>query len=139
MAKKIRVFVYGTLKRGRANNGALEGGTNKFLGLAFITGAYKFVDLGWYPGVIRGEVLPERKIGGEVWEIDLDTLNTLDNIEGHPHFYERIRVPTSLGSHAWVYTLPHTMKYGDKEAVPGLFWKPSDVEEAFANERVQAA
>lgn len=135
MAKKLRVFVYGTLKRGRSNHGALEGST--LLGRATIKGPFAFINLGWYPGVIENEQLVEREIGGEVYEIDHDTLATLDMIEGHPSYYERKKIMTSLGAKAWVYTLPSD--YLDRARVDGLFWDENEDEEKWTDERTSSA
>jgi gamma-glutamylcyclotransferase (GGCT)/AIG2-like uncharacterized protein YtfP len=134
MAKKIRVFVYGTLKSSRTNNAALEGST--FVGRATITGKYAFTDLGWFPGVIEGD-FPEREIGGEVWEVDMDTLNTLDCIEGHPSFYCRKKVVTSLGVRAFCYMLPSG--YETRKPVTSLFWNENEAEQAWLRNRNEAA
>lgn len=135
MAKKLRVFVYGTLKSGRSNHSAVEG--NKFLGRATVTGPYAFVSLGWYPAIIEVPELPVREIGGEVWEIDHDTLATLDMIEGHPSYYERRKVLTSLGVKAWCYFLPADLK--PRPLVDTLFWNQVPDETAWAEARNEAA
>jgi gamma-glutamylcyclotransferase (GGCT)/AIG2-like uncharacterized protein YtfP len=124
MAKKLRVFVYGTLKSGRTNHEVLAGNTQ--VGRATIKGTFDFVNLGWYPAVIEHDKAAEREIGGEVWEIDQDTLATLDMIEGHPSFYERRKVRTSLGFNAWCYFL--TPDFGDRPHVTTLFWGQNDEE-----------
>lgn len=118
-----RVFVYGSLKRGFWNNAALEG--QKFLGITHVIGQYEFVDLGAYPGVVR-DVQEVRSIGGEVWEVDSDTLTTLDAIEGHPVYYKRQKVDTPLGR-AWMYTLPEEYRHRERK-VEGMFWSPSNEE-----------
>lgn len=135
MAKKIRVFVYGTLKQGYGNHSALEGAT--FLGRATVTAPVRLVDLGWYPGLVRTRDEVRTTVGGEVYEIDNDTLATLDLIEGHPSFYCRERLPTSLGLSAWTYLLPEG--YSERAAVATPFWKQTSEEEAWYNEHHQAA
>lgn len=131
MAKKIRVFVYGTLKKGFGNHRVLEGA--KDLGRATIKGNYTLVDLGWYPAVVNAPKAEEREIGGEVYEIDHDTLATCDMIEGHPSYYTRQKVMTSLGVTAWVYMLPES--YAGRANVGSLFWEQSEAEEAWGRER----
>lgn len=135
MAKTIRVFVYGTLKQGYGNHSALEG--SKFLGRATVTAPLKLVDLGWYPGLVRTRSEVPATIGGEVYEIDSDTLATLDLIEGHPSFYCREKLRTSLNLNAWAYLLPEG--YAERIAVSTPFWKQTEEEEAWLNERNQAA
>lgn len=132
MAKKIRVFVYGTLKQGYGNHAAIEG--SKFLGYATITGPYEFVNLSWYPAVCQlPPDSPVREIGGEVYEVDHDTLGTLDIIEGHPSYYCREKRMTSLGNKAWVYMLPAEM--AAREKVSSLFWRQTEAEQEWVNGR----
>lgn len=100
--KGIRVFVYGTLKKGEANHAVLRG--SDFLGVCTIGPGYAMVDLGWYPGVVR-DLGSEHEVSGEVYRVDEPTLHSLDAIEGHPTFYKRVKVSTPWKS-AWVYTLP---------------------------------
>jgi gamma-glutamylcyclotransferase (GGCT)/AIG2-like uncharacterized protein YtfP len=113
----IRVFVYGTLKRGEANHGVLEG--SEFLGECAVGTGYKMVDLGWYPGVIRG-VKGAGEVYGEVYLVDEPTLHSLDAIEGHPNYYTRYKIATPF-KNAWIYTLP--AEYADEgEEVAGGKW-----------------
>lgn len=130
-----KVFVYGTLKREFGNNCAIEDG--EFLGLATITGPYGFVNLGWYPAVAKlPDDGPVRQIGGEVWEIESNLLDQCDMIEGHPSYYRREKVETTLGK-AWVYMLP--AQYADAELVETLFWRQSQEENEWEYDNVVAA
>ena len=73
-----RIFVYGTLKRGRSNHAFLSGQT--FVGEAQTRPRYRLFDLGGYPGMI--EVAKDgRSIRGEVWDVDADCLQQLDVLE----------------------------------------------------------
>ena len=99
-----KVFVYGTLKSG----GELRG-LDRFGDGATIVGKaktvypdYEMADLGAFPGVfLNGEY----HIEGEVWEVDEDTMEDLDAIEGYPDFYNRQLTHTTEGK-AWMYYLP---------------------------------
>ncbi len=73
-----RVFLYGTLKRGFCRHQAIEG--QAFLGLAKTEAAYKLFDLGDYPGLVIAE--NGISIEGELYSIDDDCLEQLDEIEG---------------------------------------------------------
>ncbi|MES2596458.1 MAG: gamma-glutamylcyclotransferase family protein [Verrucomicrobiota bacterium] len=78
----MRIFVYGTLKRGHSNHQYLRG--QKFLGMAMTHPRYRLHDLGGYPGM----VLNEREgisIHGEVWEVDEGCLTNLDVLEDTAH------------------------------------------------------
>jgi gamma-glutamylcyclotransferase (GGCT)/AIG2-like uncharacterized protein YtfP len=98
-----KVFVYGTLKSG----GELRG-LDRFGDGATIVGKaktvypdYEMADLGAFPGVfLNGEY----HIEGEVWEVDDDTMEDLDAIEGYPDFYNRQLTHTTEGK-AWMYYL----------------------------------
>jgi gamma-glutamylcyclotransferase (GGCT)/AIG2-like uncharacterized protein YtfP len=130
---QTRVFVYGTLKQGHGNYSALK--DSEFLGRCVLEGEYTLLDLGWYPGLVctrSGE--SNGRVYGEVYKVDESTLHTLDLIEGHPSFYERIKVKTPW-KNTWVYTLPEDY-ISDNEIVADGCWEPSDEERAFYEERV---
>ena len=99
-----KIFVYGTLKSG----GQIRG-LNQFGDGAVIVGKaqtvypdYDMIDLGAFPGVVKGGTY---KIQGEVWEVDDETMQDLDAIEGYPDFYNREVTMTTQGK-AWMYYLP---------------------------------
>ena len=48
---------------------------------------------------------------GRVWEVNEDTFQVLDQIEGYPDFYDRKLVHTTEGK-AWMYYLPNPEQYG---------------------------
>jgi gamma-glutamylcyclotransferase (GGCT)/AIG2-like uncharacterized protein YtfP len=78
----MRIFVYGTLKRGHSNHHYLRGQT--FVGMAMTHPKFRLHDLGGYPGM----VLDERdgvSIHGEVWEVDDRCLANLDVLEDTAH------------------------------------------------------
>jgi gamma-glutamylcyclotransferase (GGCT)/AIG2-like uncharacterized protein YtfP len=111
-----KVFVYGTLKSG----GDVRG-LNQFGDGATIVGKaktqypdYEMSDLGAFPGVfLNGKY----HIEGEVWEVDDETLEHLDAIEGYPDFYSRQVTHTTQGK-AWMYFLDSD-SYKDYAGVRG--------------------
>lgn len=119
MTGKIKVFVYGTLKQSQCRNGILK--DSKFLGADKIKGSYRFVDLGAFPAVIHDPAVAEREIVGETYLVNLDMLNSLDCIEGHPDFYRRVKIETAEQGKAWCYMLPdrYTGRYDE---VKGDSW-----------------
>jgi gamma-glutamylaminecyclotransferase len=119
----IRVFVYGSLKKGLGNHRLLE--QSKFLGRCYIEGRFKLLNLGGFPGLVKKDDLPVMKVVGEVYQINEDTLRSLDWLEGHPRFYERSKVPTPW-KNAWTYFLPPSYlgKYSEVESI----WRPTDEE-----------
>lgn len=97
MTDQLRVFVYGTLKRGHYNHRLLE--ESEFLGKSVIKGT--MYNLGSFPALsLHGNT----DIRGEVFAVDEPTMKRLDRLEGYPDFYDRQKVETSLGD-AWVYTM----------------------------------
>ncbi len=82
-----RIFVYGTLKRGRSNHHCLEG--QRFVAEAHTQPIYRLYDMGGYPGMIRDD--NGVAVEGEIWEVDaggLARLDVLEDIEGGE--YERV-------------------------------------------------
>ncbi len=77
MPQPLHVFVYGTLRRGEANDINRLRPAPQFLGRARIHGT--LYDLGPYPGVILGG---ECWVQGEVYAITADLERQLDVIEG---------------------------------------------------------
>jgi gamma-glutamylcyclotransferase (GGCT)/AIG2-like uncharacterized protein YtfP len=83
---RIRVFVYGTLKRGQRNHRVLAG--QRFLGEATTAPRYRLYDRGPYPCLVedRANGVP---VQGEVWVVDAETLGRLDAYEEVPKLYTR--------------------------------------------------
>ena len=77
-----RVFVYGSLKRGFGNHGVIKDQT--FIGKAVtIDNDWEMFSLGGFPGVVKGN----KRILGEVYEVDDRGLSSLDELEGNGSFY----------------------------------------------------
>lgn len=95
----IRVFVYGTLKRGGSNHALL--GRGCFLGEFVTAPVYTMLSLGDYPGIIDGGATA---ISGEVYNIDPGLLHELDLLEDYPVEYTRRQIITPWGR-AWIYLL----------------------------------
>jgi gamma-glutamylcyclotransferase (GGCT)/AIG2-like uncharacterized protein YtfP len=98
------VFVYGTLKRGFGNNRLIK--DQEFMGSCATKDHFNMVSLGGFPGVLSFEEQDNPAIiRGELYCVDDDALQSMDCLEGHPDFYERKQVETTLGK-AWMYLLP---------------------------------
>jgi gamma-glutamylaminecyclotransferase len=103
-----RVFVYGSLLSGLHNHHCLRGA--KFVADAETApGLYQLLSLGAFPGLIHKPAAGAPAVCGEVYDVDQDTLDTLDRLEGNGHFYNRdvLRVHTLDGKplQAWAYLL----------------------------------
>ena len=96
-----QVFVYGTLKAGNSIRGMDRLGAD-FVAEATTTEAwFDMVDFGPFPAVVPDG---ESYIAGEVWQVDNEIMEILDQIEGYPHFYKRQIIETTAGP-AWMYYL----------------------------------
>ena len=100
------IFVYGTLKKGFNNNYLLN--NSKFIGEAITIEKYALYQSG-IPFVIKDKSVS--KIHGEVYSVDSETLNILDDLEGHPNCYKREEIFVSLRQNnekikAWIYFYP---------------------------------
>lgn len=103
--KNQRLFVYGTLKKNQYFHDTYLGGDkSNFLGDGFCSSDYSLY-IGAAPHLIREQ--SEQPVKGELYVVDGDTLNHIDELEGHPVVYKReiIEVSTMDGEKtlAWAY------------------------------------
>jgi gamma-glutamylcyclotransferase (GGCT)/AIG2-like uncharacterized protein YtfP len=99
---KHLVFVYGSLRRG-GGAGAMSSRfpDSKFIADAKVSGS--LYDLGAYPGLLLGG--SDSSVIGEVYEVDDELLNRLDDFEASSNYLRR-QVEISLGARrtlCWVY------------------------------------
>lgn len=90
------VFVYGSLLRGGQYHGLMSGA--EFLREDSLRGIDLY-DLGPYPMAIPGQ----NRLYGECYRIPLGLLSRLDELEEHPHVYERQWLCLDSGNFAWIY------------------------------------
>ena len=98
---KHLVFVYGTLRRGGVRAMPTIFPEAAFVGNAKVRG--RLCDFGAYPGLLLDE--SNSLVVGEVYEVNDETLNKLDDIEAESH-YLRKQVELSVGDRGkmgWVY------------------------------------
>jgi gamma-glutamylaminecyclotransferase len=74
----MRLFVYGTLKRGEPRHRFLAGQT--FIAVASTRPLYRLYNLGEYPGLVPSPV--GLSVQGELWDVDEACLKHLDQVEG---------------------------------------------------------
>ena len=83
---KIKLFIYGTLKRGFSANHLLQG--QDYLGEVHTIAQYRLYQISWHPGLMRDEE-NGIEVHGELWAVDEATLAKLDEYEGVPHWFTR--------------------------------------------------
>jgi gamma-glutamylcyclotransferase (GGCT)/AIG2-like uncharacterized protein YtfP len=91
---KHLVFVYGTLRRGGERAMSIRFPNAKFIAEAKVGGS--LYDLGAFPGVLLNE--SNSLVNGEVFEVDDEILNRLDDFEASSHYWRK-QVEVSLGTH----------------------------------------
>lgn len=106
---ETKVFVYGTLKKGNSHRGLDRWASGvRFIGEAVTAEpSYSLYDLGAFPAV---NMNGNSHISGEVWVVDDQTMQDLDQIEGYPAFYKRTQINTTQGR-AWMYYIPDIKNY----------------------------
>ena len=113
------VFVYGTLRRGGARAMSISFPNSKFIADAKVSGS--LYDLGAYPGLLLDE--SNSLVIGEVYEVDDELLNKLDDYEASSH-YRRKQVEISLGAQrkmCWTYE-PDPESYSPRTLITSGDW-----------------
>ena len=102
MEASIKLFVYGTLKRGRSNHVFLSEST--YLGEYHAGKDYALYVAG-LPYMVKE--IKGGGVVGELYNIDVRTLMSIDRLEGHPSFYKREEIwvyDTEVGAEVKAYT-----------------------------------
>ena len=107
----IRLFAYGTLKRGFHNNSYLQ--DSEYLGRHTTHAGYSMYDFGGYPAVTEKG---GHAISGEIYRIEVAHLSAIDELEWYPDFYQRT-LDTKFGE-AWMYVVQTELCTG-KPLLPG--------------------
>ena len=102
------VAVYGSLRQGMGNHGIIS--DNEFVVQTTLSGGYRMVSLGGFPGVMETDK-PQSPIIVEVYKVsELRNMQRLDSLEGYrgPHannFYDKKLVTLDNGMQAHIYLL----------------------------------
>ena len=123
-----RLFVYGTLKKGKGNHDRILSGYDIKITPAWTYG--KLYDLGWYPALTQGN----NKVYGELIEFDdPEILMKIDMLEGYRgkessfNFYERREIQVFTDKEeftAWAYFLrKYKIIDADGELISSGKWK----------------
>lgn len=114
----MKVFVYGTLKKGRENHRWLRG--SSFIQEDTLKGASMY-SLTAFPAVVFDD--KNSVVKGEVYEVE--NLDQLDRLEGYPHLYNRREVVTEQGHQATVYYMDNPEEkvwYSEKNRLKNGEW-----------------
>lgn len=110
----IRLFVYGSLQQGERNHGVLGGA--RLVGTARTRPEYELVDMGSFPALVPNGAVA---VHGEVYEIEAPGLVRVDQLEGHPRFYERTPIVLEDGSQAETYLMKRERVVGYRRIESG--------------------
>jgi gamma-glutamylcyclotransferase (GGCT)/AIG2-like uncharacterized protein YtfP len=107
------LFVYGTLKRGQRNHRLLA--DQRFVRATATAPGFRLYDLGPYPGLVADA--DGGPVQGELFSVSECCMAELDDFEGVPDLFDRVRVELADGSTAWAYqymrAVPHDAPTGD--------------------------
>jgi gamma-glutamylcyclotransferase (GGCT)/AIG2-like uncharacterized protein YtfP len=111
----VKLFVYGTLRRGQAAHDLLRGAV--FVARVTTEPRFRLVDFDGYPALVE---CGTTAVVGEIYELDETLLAELDRYEDAPALYER--VAREIGGHeVFVYLLPEERAVGRLELRGGDF------------------
>jgi gamma-glutamylcyclotransferase (GGCT)/AIG2-like uncharacterized protein YtfP len=98
----ILLFVYGTLKRGGPLNPWLMHGGGRYIATMELTGMAMY-DLGAFPAIVNTEQESDVCLG-EVWEVPVPLLNTLDVVESgaYRRLYMMVEIDEERGAEPMV-------------------------------------
>lgn len=113
----LRVFVYGTLRRGETNHHLLT--QSRFLCVAKTEPLFSLFDLGGFPAMCSGGCTG---VVGEVFEVSQEVIETLDELEGHPDWYTRTTIRLSDGMLADTYLMKPS-SVGNRPLVHSGDWR----------------
>lgn len=97
-AQPTRVFVYGTLRVGEPYHHLMS--ACEYLGQCSTAPQFALINLGRYPGIIREG---STSIVGDLYLVDAQTLQNLDEYEGYPTYYTRESIQLAGGNTAIAY------------------------------------
>lgn len=89
-----KLFVYGTLKKGFNNHHYVK--ECECLGEAKTIEKYPMINSGYFPSLIDDKGIGYH-IQGFVYLVDDNQLAKIDNLEGHPNFFQRKEIDIAIG------------------------------------------
>ena len=110
----VKVFVYGTLKRGGSNHDVMVRAGGRFLCEAKTSELRKLI-VTYLPFLCYGHASDGYQVEGEIFEIpDAQGLDLIDTLEGNGSFYQRrlddfIELDSAKEHTAWVYYIMREM------------------------------
>ena len=111
----MKLFVYGTLRRGERAHRLLGGAPLVAHGRT--EPRFRLVDMGGYPALVEGGATA---VAGEIYDVADARVPELDRFEEVPELYQRVLLP--IGDYvAWAYVLPAALA-GERPELPHGDW-----------------
>ncbi len=102
----VRLFVYGSLKRGFENESVLEGA--KFVQEARTVPGYVLFDMGSYPALVaHGDGV----VHGEIFDVPETMLSMLDSFESDPYQRDIIQLHATQDAHTYLVKHAHVKHF----------------------------
>lgn len=96
----VKIFTYGSLKKGFFNHHVVE--DSRFIMKTTTEEKYDMVSFGLYPAV--KESVKNKLIQGELYEVNVNILNRIDYIESNGYYYQRKLIMVNGYDHpVWMY------------------------------------
>ncbi|UGV41175.1 gamma-glutamylcyclotransferase [Methanococcoides orientis] len=114
------LFVYGTLKSGYCNHHLL--GDSVLVSEVCTKAKFRMLDMQDFPGVVMSE--PASRISGELFDVDGETLDVIDDLEGKWFF--RGEVLLDNGSKAGMYFLSPDVQHERYSVIESGLWSNDD-------------
>lgn len=112
----VLLFAYGTLMSGYGNNHYLR--NQKLIGAGTTDKEYTMYASG-IPFINENEKTSQ--IHGELWEVESSALPYIDNLEGHPNWYQRKQIPVTVNGEKYTAWLYFNNENGGKKVLDGNF------------------
>jgi gamma-glutamylcyclotransferase (GGCT)/AIG2-like uncharacterized protein YtfP len=113
---EVLVFVYGSLKQGFENHLLLSAAC--FEGPYATALGFELFRVGRYPALVRAS---HGLVHGELYRVDRELLERLDDFEGCPELYQRESIQLKDGRAAYAYLMPAERVAGCPR-IPGSSW-----------------
>lgn len=97
-----KIFVYGSLKRGKSAHHFMERHNAVFLREDVTNTRYHIYKVGWFPGMGEDSMVVGGVVG-EVYEVTDECLAALDQYEGAPELFRREEIELSNGDRVLAY------------------------------------
>ncbi|WP_052402759.1 gamma-glutamylcyclotransferase family protein [Methanococcoides methylutens] len=114
------LFVYGTLKTGYRNHHLL--GDSVLVSEVCTKARFRMLDMQDFPGVVMGD--PLSRICGELFVVDDETLDSIDDLEGKWFFREEVLLDN--GSKAGMYFLSPDVQHERYSVIDSGLWNNND-------------